>query len=254
MFSGQGSQHSGMGADLYRSEAVYREAIDRCAAFLEPHLGSDIREVIFAAKDEAAINETRLAQPALFVTEYALASLWMSWGISPSAMLGHSIGEYAAAHLSGVLSLEDACAAVAARGRLMQALPPGSMAAVHCAADELTGFLRSGVEVAAVNAPGLCTVSGPTAEVAELIKRLEANGIEARPLHTSHAFHSAMMEPAIASFVAVLERIKLSPPKIPYVSNVTGAWITPEQATKPAFTSWRRIRLFFSSRSARASP
>lgn len=246
MFSGQGSQHSGMGADLYDTEKVYRDAVDRCAAILEPHLGSDIRKVIFASQNDTVINETRFAQPALFVTEYALASLWMSWGISPSAMLGHSIGEYVAAHLSGVLSLEDALAVVAARGRLMQALPPGSMAAVHCAAEELTRILGSGVEIAAINAPGLCTVSGPATQVAELLKRLEAKGIDARPLHTSHAFHSSMMQPAVASFTAVLDSIKLSPPKTPYASNVTGTWITPEQATSPAYygSHMRRAVLF----------
>ena len=125
---------------------------------------------------------------------------------------------------------------VAARGRLMQALPPGSMAAVHlCGRRSWRAWLRDGVEIAAVNAPGLCTVSGPGRAVAALLKRLEANGIESRALHTSHAFHSAMMEPALAPFTAVLERIALSPPQIPYVSNVTGTWITPEQAMSPAY-------------------
>jgi len=235
MFGGQGSQSAGMGADLYDTETVYREAIDRCAGILDPHLGLDIRKIIFAGKNDATINETRFAQPALFTTQYALASLWMSWGISPSAMVGHSIGEYVAAYFSGVLSLEDANAIVATRGRLMQALPPGSMATVHCAAGELSRFLSSGVEMAGNDAPGLSTVSGPAAQVAELLKRLEANGIAAVLLPTSHAFHSAMMEPAIASFTQALQRIELSPPKIPYVSGVSGAWITPEQATSPAY-------------------
>jgi phthiocerol/phenolphthiocerol synthesis type-I polyketide synthase E len=235
MFGGQGSQHAGMGADLYDTETIYREAIDRCATILNPHLGLDIRKIIFAGENDATINETRFVQPALFATEYALASLWMSWGISPSAMLGHSIGEYVAAHLSGVLSLENACAVVATRGRLMQALPHGSMATVHCVAGELAGFLNSNVEIAGVDAPGLCTVSGPTTQVEDLLKRLEMKGIATVPLQTSHAFHSAMMEPAIASFTQALQRIELSPPKIPYVSSVTGAWITPEQATSPAY-------------------
>jgi phthiocerol/phenolphthiocerol synthesis type-I polyketide synthase E len=235
MFGGQGSQHAGMGADLYDTETVYREAINRCATLLDPHLGADIRKVIFAGQNDATINETRFAQPALFATEYALASLWMSWGILPSAMFGHSIGEYVAAHLAGVLSLEDAIAVVATRGRLMQALPAGSMATVHCAAGELRRFLNPGVEIAGSDAPGLCTVSGPTAQVAEVLKRLETNGIEAVRLPTSHAFHSAMMEPAIASFTQALQRIEFNPPKIPYISGVTGTWLTPEQATSAAY-------------------
>ena len=153
----------------------------------------------------------------------------------PKVMLGHSIGEYAAAHLAGVMSLEDALAVVAARGRLMQALPSGSMAAVHCAPEKLRGWIRDGVEIAAINASELCTVSGPTKAVAELLKRLEANKIEYRPLHTSHAFHSGMMEAALEPFTDIVQRIELKPPRIPYVSNVTGTWITAEQATSPAY-------------------
>jgi phthiocerol/phenolphthiocerol synthesis type-I polyketide synthase E len=237
LFSGQGSQHVGMGAGLYRVEPVYRAAIDRCAAVLEPHLGLDLRALLFGSPDDPAIDETRITQPALFATEYALASLWQSWGIAPAAMLGHSIGEYVAAHLAGVLSLEDALGLVAARGRLMQAQPPGSMAAVPLAAPDLERFLREapGVEIAAVNGPGLCTVSGPDEAIQALLRRLEATGIEARRLHTSHAFHSAMMEPALAPFLALLEKVPLSPPRIPYVSNLTGTWITATQASSPAY-------------------
>ena len=236
LFSGQGSQHAGMGAGLYRSERAYRDAFDRCAALFEPHLGLDLRPVVLGEAG-GAIDETRLTQPALFAAEYALASLWASWGVVPAAMLGHSIGEYVAAHLAGVLSLEDAVAVVAARGRLMQALPAGSMAAVHLAAAELTRLLGAApdVELAAANAPGLCTVSGPGEAVARFLASIEARGIEARPLHTSHAFHSAMMAPALAPFTALLERIALAPPRIPYASNLTGTWITNEQATSPAY-------------------
>jgi acyl transferase domain-containing protein/acyl carrier protein len=148
-------------------------------------------------------------------------------------MLGHSIGEYVAAHLAGVMSFDDAIAVVAARGRLMQALPAGSMAAVHLSASELERLLgpSARVEIAAVNAPNLCTISGPSDAIAEFGKRLEANGVDFRPLHTSHAFHSTMMEPALVPFEELLERVTLSPPQIPYVSNVTGTWITDEQAT-----------------------
>ncbi len=233
LFSGQGSQHSQMGAELYRSEHVYRDAIDRCAEILRPHLGLDIREIVFSA--DVAINETRLTQPALFATEYALASLWMSWGVKPQAMLGHSIGEYVAAQLAGVLSLDDALAVVAARGQLMQALPFGSMVAVSAPASDLGWVLGDGVEIAAINATRLCTLAGPGEAIADAVRRLKAKNIETSPLHTSHAFHSAMMEPVLARFEAVMAGVGLSAPTIPYISNVTGKWITAEQATSPAY-------------------
>jgi phthiocerol/phenolphthiocerol synthesis type-I polyketide synthase E len=235
LFSGQGSQHSRMGADLYDSEIVFRDAVDRCAGILRSYLGLDIREVIQAGPEDTRINETQFAQPALFVIEYATAKLWMSCGIIPRAMLGHSIGEYVAAHLAGVVSLEDALRIVAVRGRLMQALPPGSMAAVHLQPGELQRWLEASIEIAAINAPGLCTVSGPAAAVGDLLKRLESKGIEFQLLHTSHAFHSAMMEPALGPFADVLKGIAFASPRIPYISNVTGKWITAEQATSPAY-------------------
>ena len=236
LFSGQGSQHVGMGADLYRAEPVYREAFDRCVELLKPHLGTDLRDIVFASAASTSINETRFTQPALFAVEYALASLWMSRGITPVAMLGHSIGEYVAAHLAGVMSLGDALAVVATRGRLMQELPTGSMAAVALPARELERLVLAspGVEIAAFNAPNLCTISGPSEPLAALGGRLGTTG-DYRPLHTSHAFHSAMMEPALAPFADVMRRIVLSPPKIPYVSNLTGTWITDEEATSPDY-------------------
>ena len=235
LFSGQGSQYPGMGAELYRSEPVYRDEIDRCAALLEPHLGLDLRDILYGDRGRDLIDQTRITQPALFCTEYALASLWMHWGILPEAMAGHSIGEYVAAHLAGVMSLEDSLKVVAARGRLIQALPPGLMAAVHLSAAELTPRLPTGVEIAAVNGPGLCTISGPTEKVTDAVRRLEAAGIECRALHTSHAFHSTMMEPALKPFESLLDAVELTQPKIPYVSNVTGTWIKAEEATSPAY-------------------
>ncbi len=235
MFSGQGSQHAGMGAGLYRTEPIYRDALDRCAAALQPELGRDIRDIICKDEHRAALDQTCLTQPALFCTEYALAMLWMHWGITPRTMIGHSIGEYIAAHLSGVLSLEDALRVVAARGRLMQALPPGTMAAVYLSDRDLQPRLAPGVEIAAVNGPELCSIAGPDHAIATTIEALEADGVDCRVLHTSHAFHSAMMEPACAPFQAVLKDVKLSPPTLPYVSNVTGTWITTEQATSPAY-------------------
>jgi acyl transferase domain-containing protein len=235
LFSGQGSQHVGMGANLYRCEPVYRDAIDRCAELLEPHLDLDPRRILFGPEEDGAIHETRLTQPLLFATEYALAALWQSWGVAPAAMAGHSIGEYVAAHLAGVFSLEDALALVAARGRLMQAQPPGDMAAVHLEPRELERWLGDGVEIAAINAPGLCAISGPSEAIARALEQLATSGIQSRLLHTSHAFHSAMMEPALAPFSAIVDERTLKAPSIPYVSNLTGTWIAPEQATSPAY-------------------
>ena len=222
-----------MGAGLYRSEPAYRDAIDHCADLLRPHLGLDVRETLFST--DAAINETRLAQPALFATECALASLWMSWGVKPQAMLGHSIGEYVAAHLAGVLSLEDALAIVAVRGRLMQDMPAGSMVAVGAPASDLSWLLGDGVEIAAINATRLCTLSGPREAIAGAVQRLRAKNIETSQLHTSHAFHSAMMEPVLARFAAETAGVRLSAPTIPYISNVTGTWVTAAQSTSPAY-------------------
>jgi phthiocerol/phenolphthiocerol synthesis type-I polyketide synthase E len=235
LFSGQGSQYVGMGADLYRAEPVYRDAIDRCEALLKPHLSRDIRTVIFADDGDRSLDETRFTQPALFCTEYALATLWMQWGVTPRAMLGHSLGEYVAAHVAGVMSLEDALALVAARGRLMQEMAPGSMAAVNLPAAELNRWLDGGVEIAAVNAPGLCTITGPAMAITDTVSRLAAGDIHCRELHTSHAFHSSMMEPALERFIAAVQDVSLRQPSIPYISNMTGTWITPEQATSPAY-------------------
>ncbi len=240
LFSGQGAQYVNMARELYEVEPVFRAAVDRCAEALKPHLGLDLRAVLYpepAAEADAArqLVQTALAQPALFVVEYALAQLWMAWGVRPQAMLGHSIGEYVAACLAGVLSLEDALALVAARGRLMQDLPPGSMLAVPLAAAEIEPELGPDLALAAVNAPRLCVVSGPTPQVEALRERLEARGVSCRPLHTSHAFHSPMMEPVLKPFAEQVARLRLQPPSLPYLSNVTGTWITPEQATDPAY-------------------
>ncbi len=242
MFTGQGSQYVNMGRDLYRHEAVFRRWVDRCAELLRPHLGVDLRELLYpvpgAETDaEERIRQTTITQPALFTVEYALAQLWMSWGIAPEAMIGHSIGEYVAACLAGVMSLEDALAAVAARGKLMGLLPSGAMLSVALAEDQARDLLRGDpdLSIAAVNAPEMCVVSGPSGAIEALAHKLEAQGIGVRRLHTSHAFHSAMMDPILSSFTEVMYRARLHPPQIPYISNVTGTWITAEQATDPAY-------------------
>ncbi|HEV7514701.1 MAG TPA: type I polyketide synthase, partial [Thermoanaerobaculia bacterium] len=197
LFPGQGSQHPGMGADLYRGEAVFRAEVDRSAEILRPYLGLDLRAVLYPTGDseEAArrLSRTALAQPALFTVEYALARLWMSWGITPQAMLGHSVGEWVAACLAGVFSLPDALALVAARGRLMDEQPEGAMLAVPLAEAELLPLLGERLALAAVNEPERTVASGPLDAIRELEEKLALRGIAGRRLHTSHAFHSAMM-------------------------------------------------------------
>ncbi len=232
LFPGQGSQHPGMAAALYGAEPVFRAELDRACDLLRPLLGRDLRDLLFGAAGEE-LARTEIAQPALFAVEHALARLWMAWGIRPAALLGHTIGEYVAACLAGVFSLEDALALVAARGRRMAAMAPGAMLAVSLPEAEVRPFLTGDLSLAAVNAPSRTVVSGPAAAVEALAAALEAGGVRHRRLHTSHAFHSAMMEPALAPFAEALKRVRLSPPSIPFVSNVTGTWITAGQATDP---------------------
>jgi amino acid adenylation domain-containing protein len=240
LFTGQGSQYPNMGRGLYEAEPTFRGEVDRCCGLLRPHLGLDLRELLFPAPElepEAAekLRQTAVSQPALFVIEYALATLWMQWGVRPQAMLGHSIGEYVAACLAGVFSLRDALALVAARGRMMMRLPGGSMLAVPLPEAEVLPLLGEELSLAAVNRPSLCVASGPTPAVEALRAALARRGIEGRPLHTSHAFHSAMMEPMLAPFAERVRKVRLSPPRLPYLSNVSGTWIRPEEATDPEY-------------------
>jgi acyl transferase domain-containing protein/acyl carrier protein len=244
MFSGQGSQYVNMARDIYRDEAVFRRHVDKCAGLLAPHLGFDLREALYppdASAEEAAaarLQQTQVAQPALFVVEYALAKTLMKWGVEPQAMIGHSIGEYVAACLAGVFTLEEALSLVAARGRLMQEMPAGAMLAVHLPEADVVALLGAELSLAAVNAPSLCVVSGAHEAVAELERKLGERGVGSRRLHTSHAFHSRMMEPVIREFVALVGRVALRAPKIAYVSNVTGNWIDASEATDPHY--WGR--------------
>jgi acyl transferase domain-containing protein/thioesterase domain-containing protein/acyl carrier protein len=236
LFPGQGSQYAGMGRDLYRDEAVFRQQVDECAILLKPELGLDLREVLFGGN----ITGTALAQPALFTIELALAKVWMSWGVRPKAMLGHSIGEYVAAHLAGVFSLEDALALVAARGRLMQQMPSGAMLAVHLPAAEaeryMNGHAASGrLSLAAMNAPALSVVAGSHERIAEFQKVLDREGIASQRLHSSHAFHSAMMDPVLEPFRERVRKTARREPSLPFVSNVTGRWIRPEEAIDPEY-------------------
>jgi phthiocerol/phenolphthiocerol synthesis type-I polyketide synthase E len=240
LFPGQGSQHPEMAAELYRTEPTFREAVDRCGALLQPRLGFDLRTVLYPPEGgmEAAaarLRDTAVAQPALFTVEYALATLWMEWGIRPQAMLGHSVGEYVAATLAGVFRLEDALALVAERGRLMGSLAPGAMLSVALAADEVSALLDAELSLAADNGSTQCVVSGPDDAVAELAAELDARGVKTRRLHTSHAFHSAMMDPALDAFAAAVAAVPRGEPHIPFVSNRTGRWILPEEAADPGY-------------------
>lgn len=243
MFPGQGAQYVNMGRDLYEHEPVFRQEVDRGATALQHELGFDLRDVLYPdttgeAEATERLQQTAVTQPALFVIEYALAQMWQSWGIRPQALVGHSIGEYVAACLAGVFTLQDALSLVAARGRLMQSLPGGVMLAVPLPESELAPLLSDDLAVAAVNGPSRCVVSGPRAAVDQLERWLVDDGVSVRRLHTSHAFHSPMMDPILAPFTELVSRIKLQPPQTPYLSNVSGKWVTAEEATNPEY--WAR--------------
>lgn len=243
MFPGQGAQYVNMGLELYQTEPTFRHWLDRGCELLIPHLGLDLRQVLYPSEEAIEVatrhlTQTQLAQPALFVMEYALAQLWMSWGVRPQAMIGHSIGEYVAACLAGVLSLEEALALVATRGRLMQQLPGGAMLAVPLPVEEVEPWLGDHVSVAAINEPRLCVVSGPNEAIEQLEAQLAARGVSGRRLYTSHAFHSAMMEAILEPFAEQVRQVRLHPPQIPYISNLTGTWISAAEATEPHY--WAR--------------
>jgi acyl transferase domain-containing protein len=240
MFPGQGTQYAGMGQELYSKESTFRAEIDRCFEILSRCGRSDLREAIFPsncqlAGDQLELTNTGLAQVALFTVEYAMARLWMSWGIKPEAMIGHSIGEYCAACLAGVFSLEEGLELVVERARLMQQLPPGGMLSVGLSKDQVCDLLPPELSLAAVNGPELCVVSGPFEVLDQLSAALERKHQFCRLLRTSHAFHSRMVEPMLQSFGERLAKVKLNPPKIPFISNVTGSWISSEQARNPEY-------------------
>jgi len=240
LFPGQGAQRVHMGAELYQREAFFRRVVDRCTDILAPTLNCDLRELLYpASADEehsaALLQETQFTQPALFTIEYALARLWMSWGLEPAALAGHSIGEFVAACLAGVFSLEDALNLVSQRGELMADLPSGSMLSVRTPASKVEKYLTSELSLAADNGPSLCVVSGPDVAIETLQEQFEGEGIACSLLHTSHAFHSSMMDPIVEPFAETVRAIKLSSPKIPIVSTVTGEWMTAEQATDPMY-------------------
>ena len=264
LFPGLGDQAVDMAREIYEAEPFFREQVDLCAARLTPHLGCDLRDVLFspgdwspaaAARPEtdlrallrreprtaAQLDQTAFAQPACFVVEYAIARQLMEWGIRPEAMLGYSIGEYVAASLAGALSLDDALALVARRARLIQELPPGAMLAVPLPEDEIRPFLddlEGRLSLCATNGPNFCVVGGPEDAIASLEARLAGRGASCLRLQTTHAFHSAMMEPAAGPLTGMAAGVATQAPAIPYLSNVTGTWITPEDLADPGY--WAR--------------
>ncbi|MBO0933261.1 polyketide synthase [Fibrella aquatilis] len=239
MFPGQGAQYPGMGRELYESEPVFRQAVDDCAALLQPHLGGDIRTILYPETGDGNSRErlknTRYAQPGLFITNYALARLWQSWGIEPTVMCGHSLGEFVAAHLAGVFSLADALRLVATRGQQIGSLPRGSMLSVKLGEAALLPILPDTLSIAAINSPTVCVVAGPDEDVAQFAQRLDAQSVSNRVLETSHAFHSAMMDSVVEPFAEVVRSIPLGIPKRPIISTVTGTWLTDAQAIDPAY-------------------
>jgi acyl transferase domain-containing protein/acyl carrier protein len=277
MFSGLGDHYVNMALGLYSAEPTFRNNVDRCCELLKPYLGIDLRDVIYpnelraeevartdgreaqtrnfnrskidlrrmlkGAKDTGdepnrKLNQTELAQPAIFVIEYALAELWIEKGARPQAMIGYSIGEFVAAHLAGVFTLEEALMLVAERARIISNLPNGAMLAAPLSEAEIGPLLDGGLSVAAINGPELCVVSGPSERIGEFEMRMAERGIACRSLQTSHAFHSRMMKPAVAPFMKVIGDVRLGAPKIPYISTVTGNWVTAKETTDPGY--WAR--------------
>jgi acyl transferase domain-containing protein/glutamate-1-semialdehyde aminotransferase/acyl carrier protein len=242
MFPGQGTQYVDMGRELYETETIFRKQVDYCCEFLKSYLKLDLRTLLYPHQQTQAatqqLQQTYITQSVVFVVEYALAQLWMAWGIRPSAMIGHSIGEYVAACIAGVFSLEDALILVANRGRLMQQLPSGTMMAVPLSVPKIQPLLGEKLSLAAINAPDMCVVSGLEQAVDDLQNQLTEQGVDCRRLHTSHAFHSQMMDSIVEPFREQLSKASLNSPKIPFISNVTGTWITTAQATDPKY--WAR--------------
>ena len=238
LFPGQGSQYPRMRAHLAPHDPAFRDALAARAALLQPELGLDLRDAIFSTGPEAAdrLRETRLTQPAIFAVSLALARLWLARGIQPSALLGHSVGEFVAAAVAGVFSWEDAARLVALRARLTQEQPHGAMLATRLPEEEAREFLADArIALAAVNSPKLCVLSGPPEAIEALEKTFAERTITARRLATSHAFHSPMVEPVIGPLAEAMRGVKLSAPQIPIVSSVTGEWLSDAQATDPQY-------------------
>ncbi|MDE0838468.1 MAG: amino acid adenylation domain-containing protein, partial [Kiritimatiellae bacterium] len=242
VFPGQGAQYVGMGQQLYASEPIFRDAVDACAIGLTPILGLDIRDLMFASAEEAdaaseQLKQTMYTQPAIFCVEYAMAQLWLHWGIRPTALIGHSIGEFTAACVAGVFDLNDALKLVATRGKLMQSVDHGSMLSVRAPAHDVESILDKHSAVAAINSPTLCVLSGPLESMQKAEAKLAQRDIACKLLATSHAFHSPMMDDIVPAFHNVTSETAFAAPEIPIMSTVTGAWMKRDEACDPAYWS-----------------
>lgn len=237
MFPGQGAQHPGMARTLYREHPAFRAIVDEGIALATPIVGADLRAQLLEP-DAGGGNATLLAQPALFIFQYALARLWIGWGLKPDAMIGHSVGELVAACVAGVFTFEEGCRLVATRARIMQGMAPGAMLAVRLPEAELKAELGPALDLAAVNAPSISVAAGPVKEIEALNDRLTARGVACRILSVSHAFHSRSLDPALPEIERAVAEVKLAEPRIPFASCVTGEWTIPEQATDPEY--WAR--------------
>jgi amino acid adenylation domain-containing protein len=237
LFPGQGAQYAGMGRELYAHDAAFRAAFDECLEALHGALAFDLKVRMFDGGAES-LMATGTTQPATFALEYALAKTWLARGAKPAALVGHSVGEFVAAVLAGVMPLADAARLVARRGEMMQALPGGSMLSVRLSLDKLQPMLPAGLSLAAENGPTACVVAGPTDAIEAWAKALEADGMVARLLQTSHAFHSSMMDAAVAPFEAEVRKVRLAAPQLPIISTLTGALLSAADATDPNY--WAR--------------
>ncbi|NES73431.1 MAG: acyltransferase domain-containing protein, partial [Okeania sp. SIO2D1] len=237
LFTGQGSQYVNMGKQLYEQAPTFRQALEQCDQILKPYLETSILEITYPkdAQNSSLLEQTAYTQPAIFALEYALFKLWESWGIKPNVVMGHSVGEYVAACIAGVFSLEDGLKLIAMRGKLMQQLPSGGeMVSVMASESEVTEAIKeysSQVTIAAINGPESIVISGESAAITNICNFFELEGVKTKQLQVSHAFHSPLMEPMLKEFEAVAKQVAYNQPKIPLISNVTGTEVGAEITT-----------------------
>lgn len=236
MFAGGGAQYAGMAHDLYRSEKVFRESVDECLSILLRQCGVDIREALFPANDRPVpLDRPARALPALFTIQYAMARLWMAWGVEPESMIGHSMGEYVAAHLAGVFDLQSALRLVSGRGKLFETVAGGRMLSVCLSEEALRPYLEPTLSVAAVNAPNLTVASGPDEAIARLEATLQGLDISAQLVPIGVAAHSMMLDPILGAFRDLVRSVRLNAPTLPFISSLTGDWVKAEMAMDPEY-------------------